>query len=342
MDASVQSPDPYRLLPPLLACLPTSFASPRPPPALLPLVSPVLRQRLQFLSTPSTTTSDTWLRLLCWSKEKAAALQEIVADGAYEPHPSSGEIEVGAIKPNYYQRTDQDTLHARIELLEWRLTALYQWCDEGEAGRGWKLAELLPSDDNSQKFPGWSESIAEADQVSRDRQILAASRQAEDADLVTRDPADEAYWAQYDSSSEQSPLQARFPATGGGGCTGERSEPSEADYYALYADVQPALDNKVPHTVPDDTNTSSVDGELLANTLTKYISRAGVVNSDPTKSQTPSLKTEERAATQPAFEAGIQQHVITTIENLYRLADDTGIKQEVVTRIIRAQLVDED
>ncbi|KAI7012833.1 hypothetical protein KC355_g5283, partial [Hortaea werneckii] len=76
-------PDSRGLLPPLLACLPTAFLAPRPPPALLPLLAPVLRQKLNYISSGN----DGWLPLLSWDKERAAKLPATVERIQVEPHP---------------------------------------------------------------------------------------------------------------------------------------------------------------------------------------------------------------------------------------------------------------
>ena len=91
-------PDSRQLLPPLLACLPTAFVSPRPPPALLPLLSPLLRQRLNFLSSGSASRGDGWLPLLSWDAERAAKLTPIVEHMELEPHPVSGEVEMDDVQ----------------------------------------------------------------------------------------------------------------------------------------------------------------------------------------------------------------------------------------------------
>ena len=114
-------PDSRELLPPLLACLPTSFVSPRPPPALLPLLSPLLRQRVNFLSTNNTSRSDGWLPLLSWDTQRAAKLAPVVERMHLEPHPVSGELELDDVRPAKYRRLDEETLHSRLEVEQFEL-----------------------------------------------------------------------------------------------------------------------------------------------------------------------------------------------------------------------------
>lgn len=168
----IPAPDPHTLLPPLLACLPASFASARPPPALLPLLSPILRQRVQLLSTtsssnPSSTSStQSWLPLLCWDAQRAAKLPATLERASLEPHPVSGEIEIPEVETPWYRRLDRETLHARIDLEEYGLLAIYLWVESDEAtggGPGWRLAELRALEDRDDGTV-WVGSMAEADE----------------------------------------------------------------------------------------------------------------------------------------------------------------------------------
>lgn len=140
----INAPDSRALLPPLLACLPTAFVSPQPPPALLPLLSPILRQRLQILTSVSTSPDESWLKLLCWDNAKAERLQSIVENTTFEPHPVSGEIELTDDMPATYKRIDDETLQSLVVLPEYSLAVIYLWCPDDEHGRGWRVAELLP------------------------------------------------------------------------------------------------------------------------------------------------------------------------------------------------------
>src|SRR6266487_4225572 len=117
MVASVPLPQPRTLLPPFIACLQTAGLSIRPPPALLPLLSPILRQRVQlFTSTATASEGQThqrqvsWLSLLCWNEDVASKLPAIVEKYAdkFEPHPVSGEIEMEAFDEGkmQYRRVD--------------------------------------------------------------------------------------------------------------------------------------------------------------------------------------------------------------------------------------------
>jgi hypothetical protein len=358
----IPPPDPHRLLPPLLACLPTAFASHHPPPALLSLVSPILRQRLQLLTSTSTPSSETWLRLLCWDNEKAETLKDVVENSTYEPHPSSGEIEVGDIGSVKYKRVDQETMRAQVVLSEWNLTALYLWCGEDEGESAWKLAELLPYDRGLDQNPTWSPSISEANESSRGRIVSEALRDAEAAERNTTHEDDDDYWAQYDKTPGRTPTQNRSPAPNGT-VDAQRAGNSDSNYYAKYGEVQPAMDNHDP-SEENDIEDSSLRGDILANIMKRRSQGMGlepvqgedvgathrvveategsVDQSQPSPSSPASsgalARLEETVDQQSAFEIGIRQHIGTSMKSLYRLAKSAGMEREEFNSIIQQEL----
>lgn len=346
----LSAPDPHQLLPPVLACLPTAFASTRPPPALLDLVSPILRQRLQLITSTSTSSSENWLRLLCWDKEKGKRLKEVVEGGTYEPHPSSGEIEIGDVGSTKYKRLDQDTLRAQIVLPEWNLIAVYLWCAGSEGGGGWKLAELLPWDSDLERDPSWSHSIAEANDSSRDHMVSEAIRDPDAAEQTTAgEDDDDDYWAQYDKTPGQPPAQNSSP-TPNRSAAGRRISHSDREYYAQYSEVQPVMDSHDPSGVLNQIGNSSVQGDILESIMRRETQgmQTGVAENvavnhpqpSPPLSATSSAvaRLEDRAGQQSAAEIGIRQHISTTMKSLYRLASSAGMEQEEFDRIIQREL----
>lgn len=361
----IPPPEPHRLLPPILACLPTAFASHRPPPALSLLVSPILRQRLRLLSSASASSSDNWLRYLCWDKDKADHLIEVVENGTYEPHPSSGEVEVGDVATTKYKRFDQETLHAQMVLSEWGLTALYLWCSEDEGSSGWRLAELLPYDLDLERDSTWSLSMAEANESSRGRIVSEAIRDAEAADRITARPDDDDdYWAQYDRTPGQTPANGKSPAPKGNASV-QRSGQSEADYYAQYRQVQPAMDGHDPSEESNEVGDSSLQGNVLLSMMERQ--SQDLASSDPLKREGSDVRTgtmqvteaplsqpqpaplfselsnavrylEESTDEQSASEMGIRQHMSTTMKSLYRLASSAGIGRDEFNRIVQREL----
>ncbi|TVY75973.1 hypothetical protein LSUE1_G006461, partial [Lachnellula suecica] len=142
MQPPIGPPPVEALLTPLLASLPGASIASEPPTALLPLLSPILRQRAQLLSASS---QEPWLPLLCWDSAKASQLQQAVRNERLEPHPVSGEVEVDweydvGLR---YKRIDQETLQAMASLRELELDVKLVWCvgDELGGGDGWRIGE---------------------------------------------------------------------------------------------------------------------------------------------------------------------------------------------------------
>ena len=369
----IPPPEPHNLLPPLLACLPTAFASRRPPPALLSLLSPILSQRLSLISsTSASNTSDNWLRLLCWDNQKAESLKEAVENGTYEPHPVSGEVEVGDVDTIRYKRFDQDTLRAQIPLPEWGLTAMYLWC-AGKGEHGWKLAELLPYERNPTRDESWSASISEATSSSRSRIMAEALRDAQAAD---RKPSvggdDDDYWAMYDKTPERMPAVKRSPAPNPA-ATAFRSRFGSEDYYAQYGDVQPAMDNHDPSEVAEEAGNSSLNGNVLETILSRHNEQMtpsdppayepqdsyhnhtfedddeadadAVIVNQPQPTSAGSVtgsdtidRLEATAERQATSEIGVRQHITTSVESMFRLAKSAGIDREEFERMVHREL----
>jgi len=365
----IPPPDPHVLIPPLLACLPTSFASPRPPPALISLLSPILRQRVQLHSSTSPSSHEGWLPLLCWDRTKASVLKERVKNTHFEPHPVSGEIEVGDIAGIKYKRFDEETLRAQILLSDWPLTALYLWCTGGDEGSAWRLAELLPSDTDLARDRTWSDSIGDANDSSRERLVTEALREAEAADVtnaarkLTVLGDDDDYWAMYDKTPGRTPARKHsVDMSGSGGAT-------EADYYARYSSVQPAMDNHDPdEEMADDRGAESTATVNGGTALHPFLSRPteqpterspppyqepfgaeldekGVEVSQPVPSSPSSrggsdavARLEQSAERYGASEIAIRQHISTTMKSMYRLAKSAGMDREEFDRIVQREL----
>ncbi|KAK2865490.1 hypothetical protein FQN49_003529, partial [Arthroderma sp. PD_2] len=272
----IPAPDPRQLLEPLLACLPLAFASARPPPALLGLLSPVLRQRVQLLGAGSASSSESWLRLLCWGPANAAELERIVGEGegTFEPHPVSGEIEISDEMTITYRRFDSETLRARLPLNEFGLTVLYVWCptDQEGGGPGWRVAEVLPLDALKDEEDTWSSSIEEANEMVQELtlkealldgapsiKVAPANQEQDEGD---KDDEDD-YWAQYDN------VQSRTPANGAASMGHDQSnghsgeQVSDTAYYSQYSNVQPALDGDDPTVDKNDIGDTSLSGNTL-------------------------------------------------------------------------------
>lgn len=192
------------LLSPLLASLPAAAAAPEPPKALLPLLSPILRQRVQLLSGAS---SDPWLPLLCYDSSKAPQLEKAVRNERLEPHPVSGEVEVDWDAEVYvrYKRVDEETLQALVSLADLGLNVRLVWCvnDEVGGGDGWRIGEVSVLDKAESSWGASSISAAEdlfESTTHTSTQHLSAATDGNT--LLTPDEGDDDddYWAQYDKT----------------------------------------------------------------------------------------------------------------------------------------------
>src|SRR3569833_753385 len=90
--AVIRPPVARDIIAPLLTTLTGAAVSAQPTSSVLPLLSLILRLRVQFLSASST---EPWIRLLSYDSAKAAKLLEIARSERLAPHPISGEIGVG-------------------------------------------------------------------------------------------------------------------------------------------------------------------------------------------------------------------------------------------------------
>ena len=372
----IHPPDPRVLLPPLLACLPVAFVSPRPPPALLPLLSPVLRQRVQFLTAVSASPSDSWLRLLSWNAEKGEELQSLVDGTSFEPHPVSGEIELPGDTPVTYKRIDEETLHAKIELPDYCLKGIYLWCldDHEGGGPGWRVAELLPRE-GAVEDGTWSISIGEANVQSKERLMEDALQAAEKDEQVKQgqdgqepeageEDDDDAYWAQYDATPGRTPA-VKTPAPNPVSSL-EHQNDSETSYFSQYGDVQPAMDNHDPAEDQPELGPSSLNGDILASLLQRQVDGAGSTDqpartngyppgaaaneesamslnhphpsSDSINSSDAVAKLEQEAESRSSCEMGVKQHISSNIKSLFRLAKSTGISRTEFQSLVSTEL----
>ena len=203
---------------------------------------------------------------------------------AFEPHPVSGEIELPDEMPVTYKRIDEETLHARIVLTDYCLSAIYVWCpnDEQGGGPGWRVAEVLPRGGSVEDEDStWSVSIGEANVLSKERIMEDALQAAEKDEQAKRDGQggqekeeeddDAAYWAQYDATPGETPA-VKTPAPNPMSSLEQNRNASEASYFSRYGDVQPAMDNHDPAEEQSELGPSSLNGDLLASLLQRQIS----------------------------------------------------------------------
>lgn len=378
MVSFIPLPDPRSLLPPLLACLPTAFASPRPPPALLTLLSPILRQRLHLLSSDTFSSSDNWLSLLCWDPQAGAQVVDTVAEStAFELHPVSGEIDYGEIEPLVYRRLDVETLQARVTLNDLGLVIIYVWCHNGDAEGGdeWKVAEVLPTGANVQhRESAWSETISVANAkagqkitelpADLDKHNLAvpAVVYGSERPAEPKDVDDDDYWALYDTTPGARPSHAKSSPGPRLSKNAQDQSASEADYFARYASVQPEMDSDDPSQDRDAIGQTSLNGNSLTAggrdkaQVNGVRSTRALVNPfddtpamqqnkfDPAAANVPANESktqrqlEETADNLLTAEIAIKQHVGTTIKSLFRLCRNIGMETEYFEQLVQTEL----
>ncbi|KOS16615.1 hypothetical protein ESCO_004789 [Escovopsis weberi] len=261
------------LLAPILPALPSATVSTEPALAILPLLSPILRQRVRLFSstTSTTTTAEPWLRLLCYDAAKAVRLTAVVRSGALEPHPVSGDVEVDWDRDSTlrFRRLDSETLQALALLNELDLAFRLVYCAGEDA---WRVGELTVAEGAALSGFGGFASIAEAEaQFAAVRAPGAGSKinntninnsngnsnsnsnnnEADDDD----DDDDDGYWDRYDATPARTPAPLPSHAStsnpaplinGNHTAADDDDDDDDDDYYAQYDQVQPALDNRDP------------------------------------------------------------------------------------------------
>ncbi|KIH95082.1 hypothetical protein SPBR_03500 [Sporothrix brasiliensis 5110] len=231
--------DPRDIVAPLLPSLPVAAIASQPASGVLPLLSPILRQRVQFLSASS---SEPWIRLLSYDPAKAAKLAEIARSARLEPHPVSGEIEIdwdsstGDHVETRYKRLDVETLQALVLLRDLDLVFRLVHCagDEQGAGpaggsSGWRVGEVSVPDvpDAFASFGGHA-TVAEAEgafsavaapplaagTANPTNSIPAFGSSTTDNNDINDDDDDDDddYWARYDATPARTPAVKRSPA----------------------------------------------------------------------------------------------------------------------------------
>ena len=373
MQTTTTPPSLEPLLVPLLASLPAAVASPQPPAALLPLLSPILRQRVQLLSSAD---KEPWLPLLCYDPANVPALERVAKDERLEPHPVSGEVEVDwdAQVETRYKRIDEETLQALVTLRDLGLSVRLVWCvnDEAGGGDGWKIGEVRVPDKSG---PSWGEpTITVAESAFKTFQQPVAEANMNGGSLLTPsqdDDEDDDYWAQYDKTPGHTPAPKASPIP-----PARVGSADEDSYYSQYASVQPAMDNHDPDEAQQngEVETSLGRDEItreLQSTLSPenpefseppspwsetppYMNSThngdeeanGLAHPRPSSSQGSSgsdtiARLERRAARSSAreqSEIGIKQHISSSMKSLYRLAKIGGIEREEFERLVRTEL----
>ncbi|KAK4681795.1 hypothetical protein QC764_110610 [Podospora pseudoanserina] len=261
----ISPPDFGRLVTPLLSALPGASVSTQPPSTVLPLLSPILRQRVKLMSEAS---QEPWIRLLTYDTAKVSKLTSIAQSGSLEPHPVSGEIELDwdynvEIR---YKRLDEETLQALVVLKDFDLFVRLVYCindADGEGGpNGWRTGEVGTASSHSPltEFGGFqsvseAEAAFQATKAGGNRQPstngIRGVAVAMNTTAQEEEDDDDDYWARYDATPARTPAMKQSPAPQSMRPEQpeiQRTQSAEDAYYAQYDDVQPAMD---PHD-PDE------------------------------------------------------------------------------------------
>ncbi|KAG6122672.1 hypothetical protein E4U14_005803 [Claviceps sp. LM454 group G7] len=260
----ISPPSPARLLAPILPALPAAAASPQPAPQVLPLLSPILRQRVQLLSGPGSSSGpEPWLRLLCYDAAKAVRLADLVSGPVLEPHPVSGEVEIDwdCDAETRYRRLDQETLQALVVLSEAGLAFQLVYCLHDEEGidgaNGWRIGEVTTVETS---FPftqfGGAATISEAERLYEEGgsgRKDASSRGGNDGGVLQR--------AVQEGGGKNSDSKNNDTKDGNNGGTGNVAvdENDDDDYWDLY-DKTPAQTPMGKHRSPAPVQAQGVGG----------------------------------------------------------------------------------
>ncbi|KAH7328696.1 hypothetical protein B0I35DRAFT_473376 [Stachybotrys elegans] len=374
MAAPIPKPDLSALLAPLLPALPAATISTQPAIGVLPLLSPILRQRVQYLSASS---NEPWLRLLCYDTAKAVTLAEIAKGGGLEPHPVSGEVEIDwdYDADTRYRRLDKETFQALVALTDLKLAFRLVYCvgDVDGGGDGWRVGEVIVVDSSTLADFGEASSMeaAEAQFKAGKPATSATVVDAPIADEQAEDDDDGGYWDQYDATPSQTPAKETPPPPSKSQANTSSHPDMDDDYYAQYDHVQPAMDNHDPDeeahaaqiapplglgpsTKPTTTEPTEANETHGSWTLAEPVededseesrrrAQAGIVHPRPDSSASSNgsrtvAKLEATADRQDQSEFGVKQHVARSIRSLFILCRSSGIDREEFDRMIKSEL----
>ncbi|KAI1369349.1 hypothetical protein F5Y08DRAFT_151431 [Xylaria arbuscula] len=353
-----RSPDLAATIGPLIPSLRAAAVSLQPSESVLPLLTPILRQRVQFLSLSST--NDPWIRLLCYDISKVPRLTEIAQGERLEPHPASGEIEIDwdYDTETRFRRVDEETLEALVIARELGLSFRLVYCTlEGEEP-SWKVGEVTVPDTSPFSQFGGVSTIEEAErQFKESKQAKSVTAPTSSAFLnppngniaghgaEDEEDDDDDYWARYDATpGTKTPATKRSPAPHMQQAW-NATNANEDDYFAQYDNVQPAMDNHDPDEEAnvdispplglasremDAAQNGHSDGELADNGI-----RDSWMLTEPPKSSSPHSKSgDEPGLVHPCPRPGSSAGSNASIEKLEAAAarqeqNDFGVKQHI-------------
>ena len=286
----------------------------------------------------------------------AKRLVDVVLDSdAFEPHPTSGEIEIGTIEPITYRRLDEETFQARLPTLETRLEVTFLWCQTEEEERGgiWRIAEVKPFSDSQNKTgEEWYPSIDAAEDAERYqlfgdavwRDCDAPSQESNKGGVSTDDVDEDDYWAQYDKTPGRTPKPGHSPAPTQQNRHARTA--SEAEYFARYAQVQPEMDNDDSSQDKPDIGESTLNGHILISSDREaaHVPRSGedesleqATASSPNRGSAIS-RMEEVVDTQSVAITAVRQHVSANLKSLFKLCRSIGLDTAEFVELVTTEM----
>ena len=266
-----------------------------------------------------------------------------------------------------FQRLDEETVKACVELPERGLEVIYVWIANDPDGEddGWRIMDVHLSLDSEKAE--WYPSVGEAEEAFRskhskpsppDNTTLPSSvHEFLKPDSCEDGDDDGGYWDLYDRTPARTPVVP------------QKVEPlSEDDYYSMYANTQPALEPEVhpdvsPHSEKSRVltplaiqNFASLSPPTTSSTPLTPISFSFPINKSdvpgpvaitprPVSAGSPSPPKkgsvevlEDAADTSTQAEVGVKQHISTSIKNLYRLSKTVGIGRDEFERLLHTEI----
>ena len=228
---------------------------------------------------------------------------------------------MGDVSSIRFKRFDEETLRAQLCLADWAFTPVFLWCPETtsqEGNEGWLLTELLPCPELDDS---WSPSISHANDSAKERILSEALREAEGSSSSAAQPRrpdlprnESDYWAQYDQSQEPTPMRKPPPK--------DQENMSEADYFARYGEVQPAMDNHDPDEEMQGGGGAKVESTL--NGHARDYQRLLSQQQQTTTSTSPTLSTDRSP---PPYQDPATDHRTTKQDRDVKMTTTTEVAQ---------------
>jgi len=293
---------------------------------------------------------------LTWDHQHKQVLLETISNIQIEPHPVSGDLELGNVKIQY-RRLDAETLQSRLSVELFKLTPIYVWCeddtqDDSSTSSGWKLAELR-TDESGDRMENWYETIAEANGSENEPH---PSNTAEDK----LDDGEDDYWASYDQTPGRTPGRRQSPPPSSSAATRlpsttlpeqqrsriDQPAPSNEDeYYKRYASVQPALDDHDPDeeaSIRDIGHPFSTHQPVGASVIDCHqalsLTPLHTLSRDTSTNVSDLEASVSNHGAMPTPVDGVKQYISTQLQQLMILSQSVGLGRDAFINMMRSEL----